>query len=137
MITISLLFLSFPSFPFLFFLSIGSFSETSTNIDGFQSFLATGTWHWLVEHDGNIVLDLHRLRHFVRNLRRRALAPRLPTYQMSRSSRASKAPEKNGMVEWKERVKPPEMAELGKKVLVWRIKREKNPSGVSNLDVWP
>jgi len=37
------------------------------------SWLLNGTWHWLVEHDGNIVLDLHRLRHFVRNLRRRAL----------------------------------------------------------------
>ena len=34
-----------------------------------------GTWHWLVEHDGNIVLDLHRLRHFVQKLRKRSLAP--------------------------------------------------------------
>ena len=33
-----------------------------------------GTWHWLVEHDGNIVLDLHRLRHFVQKLRKRSLA---------------------------------------------------------------
>lgn len=37
------------------------------------SWLLNGTWHWLVEHDGNIVLDLHRLRHFVQKLRKRSL----------------------------------------------------------------
>lgn len=37
------------------------------------SWLLNGTWHWLVEHDGNIVLDLHRLRHFVQKVRKRSL----------------------------------------------------------------
>ncbi|CAJ1368554.1 unnamed protein product [Effrenium voratum] len=37
------------------------------------SWLLNGTWHWLVEYDGNIVLDLHRLEPFLRKKRKRSL----------------------------------------------------------------
>ena len=36
----------------------------------------SGTWHWLVEYDGNIVVDLHRLGPFLRRRREQALAPK-------------------------------------------------------------
>mmetsp|Transcript_58869 Transcript_58869/g.122213 ORF Transcript_58869/g.122213 Transcript_58869/m.122213 type:complete len:315 (+) Transcript_58869:93-1037(+) len=35
--------------------------------------LLNGTWHWLVEYDGNIVVDLHRLGPFLRRRREQAL----------------------------------------------------------------
>ncbi|CAE7210865.1 CLC-E [Symbiodinium sp. KB8] len=35
--------------------------------------LLNGTWHWLVEYDGNIVVDLHRLGPFLRRQREQAL----------------------------------------------------------------
>eukprot|EP00913_Durusdinium_trenchii_P021568 g20268.t1 len=40
------------------------------------NWLLNGTWQWLVEHDGNIVLDLHKLKRFLRKRKRRSLDPR-------------------------------------------------------------
>lgn len=37
------------------------------------NWLLNGTWQWLVEHDGNIVLDLHKLKRFLRKRKRRSL----------------------------------------------------------------
>eukprot|EP00438_Fugacium_kawagutii_P002750 Skav229386 [mRNA] locus=scaffold4358:54301:55095:- [translate_table: standard] len=37
------------------------------------SWLLNGTWHWLVGHDGNVLMDLHRLHHFVLKQRRHPL----------------------------------------------------------------
>ena len=36
--------------------------------------LRQGTWHWLVEYDGNIVVDLHKLGPFLHKRRKHALA---------------------------------------------------------------